>query len=196
MKRVLLLEGPRGVGKSTLLLEAMGPCAGRAGGFMTLRLPGENRRGFCHVKPSELQTPTGGELRGDEKGLFLMRDENGVTRFDDVLLTHTLPMLEDIASHPFAVLDEIGGLELTLPPFHDALYRAIDQPVPLLGVLKCRENSQTLGRREEAFCDYRREYEAFRSFLENHGEVEIVSVQSVNDGIRQRLALWLEAHDG
>ena len=55
-------------------------------------------------------------------------------------------LLEEAAWYPFAVLDEIGGIDLIIPQFRNALDSLLNSELPILGVIKSREDSEQMRR--------------------------------------------------
>lgn len=195
MKRVLLLEGPRACGKSTMILQALGGALPWAGGYMTLRVEQGDRRGYAHRLPKDMTGVDARAFEPQERGVFLIRENGRVQRREEALLSFTLPLLRGIGSHPFAVLDEVGGYELTLAPFREALYAAFGGSTPIVGVLKSRENSLGMARRAGLDDAYLAAYDAFRRYLEACAQV--VNVQTAGkQAAREALSLWRDAFVG
>ena len=99
MKRLILM-GPIGCGKSTMIQTALGHDITRAGGFLTVRkLDGTQLLGF------DLTAPT-----IPQNGHRFLDFENGAVRNDRVFSDFGIKCLQTPAS--FAVCDEFGGMEL------------------------------------------------------------------------------------
>ncbi len=125
-----MLCGPIGCGKSTLIQNALGSAARRAGGFVTLRDMEQGvLKGFDLAPAPVLCGVYCQRLR-------FLSFENGVRRDDSVFRTHAVRLLDDAGGTAFAILDEIGGFELLIPEFAAALDRFLNGAVPCVGVLK------------------------------------------------------------
>lgn len=120
MKRHLFLTGPIGCGKSTAIVAALGSKMAGAGGFLTRR-NGSDRLYFTLESPDGSQKQTFLNFTGDAPQL-------------DLSVFGTLGAA--LLTGDYLVLDEIGGIELLDPTFMVALDRALNSPIPILGVLK------------------------------------------------------------
>lgn len=142
----LFLQGDRGIGKSTLLREALLPHQGEVAGFAVQRLREEGRvAGFRAVSIEGELPPLEAAYSPGQSGVFLL----GSTR-DPAGLEAVMARAEAHSCIPgckLILLDEIGGIELTAAPFMAALDRLLAGPVPCVGVLKSRANlAHTLSR--------------------------------------------------
>lgn len=128
MKPRLFLTGPSGCGKSTMIRRELGDLIHRAGGFCTCRNRDENGtiRGF------EIHSADG----YGPHDLFL--DLTGERpRIDLEILDRTaLEYLCRANEQPFALLDEIGGVELLNERFMDKLAVYLNGSHPCIGVMK------------------------------------------------------------
>ena len=106
MKPRLFLTGPSGIGKSTMISRELGERIQRAGGFLTAR--------------DRFLDMTGERPRVD------------LEVFSGVGLDY----LRRAGERPFAVLDEIGGVELLNDRFMDELARYLGGSQPCIGVMK------------------------------------------------------------
>ena len=99
MKRRLLLTGPIGCGKSTLIVNALGGAVRDAGGFLTLRVIEDGRlAGFDLCS-----------LDGKTRERFLSFGGAGTVRSERPF-TETAPaLLRQAQEKKFALMDEIGG---------------------------------------------------------------------------------------
>jgi len=131
MKRVLLLTGKPGTGKTALIKEAIAKTKIKAGGFYTeeIRTGGE-RQGFriitldgkeailAHVNISSPYQVSKYKVDTDRL------DEVGVSALRQALKESDL-----------IVIDEIGKMELLSPPFREAVWQAIDSGKRVLGTI-------------------------------------------------------------
>ena len=195
MKR-LFLTGPIGCGKSTLIKNALGGDAGRAGGFVTVRSlsPEDALLGF-DLLPASSWADWGVERRAlsPDPGRFLTFGEDGPARNDEVFRTLAPALLRCAADAPFAVLDEIGGAELTLPAFSAALYALLRSPLPCVGVLKSPAASDALRRRVGLPEDWARAARELRQFLENDPDTLVLETAGrYDDAAENALLSWKE----
>ncbi len=137
-KRIFLI-GPQGSGRSRLIREALGEKLAEAGGFVTASEPGQD--GF----------PTGVALRpaasaagieGLDSQRFLDFSAWPPAHDNEVFRELGTRLLREAALYPFAVLDELGGFELLIPPFREALYALLDSDLPLVGALKTPDETE------------------------------------------------------
>lgn len=128
MKRRLFLTGPSGCGKSTMIQQELGVLLVRAGGFATHRDRDENGiiRGF------DLMAADG----YGERDRFL--DLTGKRpRMDlEVFSGPGVDYLHRAGERSFALLDEIGGVELLDQDFVNALGEYFQGDQPCIGVMK------------------------------------------------------------
>lgn len=135
---ILFLEGPSGLGKTTLLLQGA-HASGKVGcGYITQRVvDGQGQtKGFRLSPFQQVRQSVVVEL-GESHNLFIRMTPNGCVR--------DLRCFEQVAtmSNPhadFIVLDEVGGVELSLPAYVAWLYEILDSGVPCIGVLKSEDN--------------------------------------------------------
>ena len=156
MKRRLLLTGPIGCGKSTLIINALGGAVRDAGGFLTLRVIEDGRlAGFdlCSVD-------------GKTRERFLSFGEAGAAR-DERPFTVTAPaLLRQAQEKKFALIDEIGGFELLYPDFYEALTAFLFSGKPCVGVLKAIPGAEELTRRVKLPLEYLDAARELRELLE------------------------------
>ena len=128
MKPRLFLTGPSGCGKSTMIRRELGERIHRAGGFITHRERDENGtvRGF-EICSADGYGPRDRflDLTGEQPWIDL-------EVFDRVGLDY----LCRAGERSFAVLDEIGGVELLNERFMDELARYLGGSHPCIGVMK------------------------------------------------------------
>ena len=128
MRPRLFITGPSGSGKSTLIRRELGELANRAGGFRTIRERDAEGRiiGFeiCSADgygPKDRFLDLSGEKPRIDLGVF---DRVG------------LEYLRRATERRFAVLDEIGGVELLNDRFMDEFARYLQGTQPCIGVIK------------------------------------------------------------
>lgn len=196
MKRRLLLTGPIGCGKSTLIRNALGPRILRAGGFVTERvMEGERLAGF-----ELLPAGDGGRTESVPAGArrrFLTFGENGVVRDEGVFRDYASGLLRQAKSAPFAVLDELGGFELCVPEFFAALTELLQSTVPCVGVLKSPEAASALKRRVGVPPEWERVGDGLRRRILSDGDAALMETQGRYDGAaKAALEEWVREYVG
>jgi len=131
MKQAYLLTGPPGVGKTTLIKEAITAIEQRAGGFYTREMRSQGvRQGF------EIVTLDGASAilaSVDFHGPCRV-SKYGVTadNLDNVGVAALRRATKECA---IVVVDEIGKMELFSPAFREAVLEALDSGKKLLGTI-------------------------------------------------------------
>ena len=143
MQKHLFLTGPAGCGKSEAILRALGPAAQGAGGYMTR----VERDGGALLGCSLLPTAAAAGVEGFEAYPYLDLAGAAPTHDNEVFRSEGVRLLQESAWYPFTVLDAIGGFELLIPQFRQALTEVLNAPQPLVGVLLARKEAEALCRR-------------------------------------------------
>ena len=144
MEKHLFLTGPAGCGKSAAIRQALGPALQGAGGFVTL--PERNEGSYllrCSLQPSA----AAGGVDGFEALPYLDLACDPPWHDNEVFRTEGVRLLQESNWYPFSVLDAIGGFELLIPQFREALAEVLNAPQPLVGVLIARKEAEALCRR-------------------------------------------------
>ncbi|HUV35956.1 MAG TPA: nucleoside-triphosphatase [Patescibacteria group bacterium] len=135
----ILVTGPPGCGKSTLILRVLRRITLPAGGFTTaeIRDPGGSRTGFRITDLSG----AGGVLAhvsfgtGPRVGRYRVNLDD-LERIGAAGIEHAI----DDTSTVLIVVDEIARMELFSERFKRAVSRALDSPKPLLGTIQMRRD--------------------------------------------------------
>ncbi len=127
----VLLTGPPGCGKTTVLIDLLKEVKAPAGGFYTKELRRGNKRwGFALIT-----------LQGQEAVLASvdLPGPSRVSRYGvamDVLEEIGVPaILEALRKGQLVVIDEIGKMELLSPRFREAVLTVLQASRPLLGTI-------------------------------------------------------------
>ena len=143
MKRHLFLSGPAFCGKSRLIREQLGVLLQCAGGFCTgLDRDEEGSVLGCSLMPAAMA----GGVEGLEKERFLDMRSFPPLHDCEVFRELGVRLLKEAEWYPFAVLDEIGGIDVIIPQFRISLDALLASELPLLGVVKSREDSEQMRR--------------------------------------------------
>jgi len=171
MKQAYLLTGPPGVGKTTLIKEAITAIEQRAGGFYTREMRSQGvRQGF------EIVTLDGasailasidfhGPCRVSKYGVM-------ADNLDNVGVAALRRATKECA---IVVVDEIGKMELFSPAFREAVLEALDSGKKLLGTIMLAPHP-------------------WANRIKQDPRVEVVMVSRANhQQVAQELLAWLKS---
>ncbi|MFC1944135.1 nucleoside-triphosphatase [Chloroflexota bacterium] len=171
MKRVYLLTGGPGVGKTTIIRQALLRSGRRAGGFYTEEIrAGGSRQGFRIVTLDGndailAHVDIGGDCRVGKYGIDL-------DALDRVAVSSVRRALDGC---DLVVVDEIGRMELFSPAFRSEIVRALYGENGVLGTIMLAPHP-------------------WADEVKNHPDVEFTRVTRDNRGeIAERTVLWLRA---
>lgn len=193
MPKHLFLEGPSGIGKSTLLLEELGPLRRQAGGLVSLRLVDRDgcTRAFALASPSRSPCPVI-PCSGDVPNVFLERGAEGTVWHAEVFEHAGMELLADAERRNLLVLDEIGGCELLSDAFRSRLLELLGGTVPCIGVLKSVDNAENMARRIGLPSAFLRHYRAFRRRVRSNPSVLLLSLSpDTREGVARRVRAFL-----
>ena len=128
MRQRLFLSGPSGCGKSDMIRRELGELMHRAGGFLTVRERDENGA----VEGFSISSADGYGPRDRFLDMTGQEPRIDLEIFDRVGVDY----LRRAQERRFAVLDEIGGVELLNERFMDELARYLRSSQPCIGVMK------------------------------------------------------------
>lgn len=187
MKKNLILMGPIGCGKSTMIQNTLGEAVGEAGGYVTLRAYDQEKlAGFDLAPASALCSRQ--DMRRIQR--FLEFGETKIRR-PEVFAGLGAELLREALRKPYAVTDEFGGLELMVHPFHTALKNLLLSPVPCIGVFKTRDASKALSCHMGLDSVYAKAYEEMLQFLREDPNTELLNTTGRYDLIaREKVTAW------
>lgn len=185
MKRRLLLTGPIGCGKSTLIVNALGAAVREAGGFLTLRVIEDG-----HLAGFDLCS-----LDGKTRERFLSFGGAGTVRSERPF-TETAPaLLRQAQEKKFALMDEIGGFELLYPDFYEALTAFLFSGKPCVGVLKALPGAEELTRRVKLPPEYMDVARELRELMEDDPDTLLLETTGRYDANAEgALRHWVEEY--
>lgn len=121
------------------------------------------------------------EIDSEEKGKVFISFSDKLLLDKNVFSEYAVNLLCEAYVHDFAVLDEIGGVELLKPQFRKALYDFLESKVPCIGVLKTEESAKKLQERLSMENDYRSTYEKLLEFLKKDPDTLLVKMTGRGD---------------
>ena len=185
MTRRLFLTGPSGCGKSTLLRRVMGQRLALAGGFLTERqLNAEGRYAYFYLRRTD---------NDGTQAIFLDLRHQPPQKDDRVFTELAAQILQERPA--FAVLDEIGGMELLLPEFQAALDGFLASDTPCIGVLKGEKNSAALAKTAHLPDAYRNAAASLRARLETDPDTTLMELTGWDDpAALAAAAAWVEEY--
>lgn len=187
MKKRLFLTGASGCGKSTMLQRALGERKRLSGGFLTLR--DQDSQGRLHGFHLRSSDGSGHRYR------FLDFTEPEPRLHLQVFSTIGVELLHQAARRPFAVLDEIGGIELLDERFVSALDRLFESGTPCIGVMKGPGPASMLIQRLELTEQYETAHRELYCFLKQDEDSMLVETTGRYDvRTRQLVERWVEAY--
>lgn len=192
MKKHLILTGETGVGKTTLISEALGARMSFAGGFITVRARDNAGRLLGY---DLLPSSAAAGIEGYEAARFLDYTVYPPLTDNEVFRVEGVRLLEEAEYYPFAVIDEFGGFELIIPQFRNALVSLLNSELPLIGVLKGERNGEELRQR----LGLGGKYSAYRQALENalkaDSDTELITVKRRGDEkARRSVEAWAKEY--
>lgn len=192
MKKRLFLTGPSGVGKTTIIRQALGPSLAYAGGFVTERVSdGEGR-----LLGYEL-LPAAAALSGTAYQSWRFLDYSGSVpaKDNEVFRNQGVRLLQEAEYYPFVLLDEIGGFEMLIPQFRNALAELLNSEQPIIGVLKGAENAASIKRRFGLGDKFTQLTDNLRAVLGKDGDTVLLEVKAPGDPAASRIArAWAEEY--
>ena len=141
MGKSLFLTGDSGEGKTTLLFQCLKPYRSFVSGFYSQRLIDKNQNtvGFRLASAKEEWKPKA-FYEEPLTNVFLRRENGNTLTFPEVFLTTGSKLLKNHENEKLILMDEIGGVELLIPEFMEAIHQCFNGPTPCIGVVKSHKN--------------------------------------------------------
>ncbi len=170
MKRVCLLTGQPGTGKTSIIKEALSKVKIKAGGFYTEEIrTGGVRQGF-RIITMEGQNAV---LAHVNISTYCRVSKYGVD-VQGLNEVGARAIYTAIDGSDLIVIDEIGKMELFSSEFKDAVLKAMNSGKKVLGTVMFAPNT-------------------FADQIKRHAEVEVITVTKANrDEVLRKVLKWLE----
>lgn len=192
MKKHLFLTGVSGIGKTTIIRQALGKAAGYAGGFITERVAD----GDGSVEGFDLY-PAAAAMGHDgfDGQRFLDLSTTPPRKDNEVFRESAAQMLREAELYPFVMLDEIGGFEMLIPQFRNELAELLNSDAPIIGVIKGAENAEELRASFALGEKFTMLTDNLRAVLANDGDTVVIEVKQRGDETAKRIVeAWVKEY--
>ena len=191
MERHLFLTGSSGTHKTALLCEALGARLASAGGLATrpARAPSGLLQGLDLVPAAVL-----GGVEGLERRRFLSYTAGAKTD-NEVYRDFGVRLMQEAVWYPYVVLDEIGGFELIIPQFRAALYELLENPMPLIAVVKPASEAELFRQYLGLGDRFTGQVEQFHAWLLQSPDTRILDLDTADrDRVLTDVRLWADEY--
>lgn len=192
MKKHLFLTGVSGIGKTTIIRQALGSAAGYAGGFITERVTD----GDGSVEGFDLY-PAAAAMGHDgfDGQRFLDLSTTPPRKDNEVFRESAAQMLREAELYPFVMLDEICGFEMLIPQFRNELAELLNSDAPIIGVIKGAENAEELRASFGLGEKFTMLTDNLRAVLANDGDTVVIEVKQRGDETAKRIVeAWVKEY--
>lgn len=192
MKKHLFLTGVSGIGKTTIIRQALGRAAGYAGGFITERVAD----GDGSVEGFDLYPAAAAIGHDGFDGLrFLDLGTTPPQKDNEVFRESAAQMLREAGFYPFVMLDEIGGFEMLIPQFRNELAQLLNSDAPIIGVIKGAENAEELRASFGLGEKFTMLTDNLRAVLANDEDTVVIEVKQRGDETARRIVeAWVKEY--
>lgn len=134
----MILRGPRGIGKTTLVHRLLEETGARPGGYVTRKsVPDKDGIEQIHIFPAAV--PEGKWNPSEENCVGACKEGQLLYCRSDVFDTLGVSYLQDISGTDILLMDELGFLESDALVFQQAVLQALGESHPVLAVVKEKE---------------------------------------------------------
>ena len=192
MKKHLFLTGVSGIGKTTIIRQALGSAAGYAGGFITERVAD----GDGSIEGFDLYPAAAASGHDGFDGLrFLDLGTTPPRKDNEVFRESAAQMLREAEYYPFVMLDEIGGFEMLIPQFRNELAQLLNSDAPIIGVIKGAENAEELRASFGLGEKFTMLTDNLRAVLANDEDTVVIEVKQRGDETARRIVeAWVKEY--
>ena len=192
MKKHLFLTGVSGIGKTTIIRQALGSAAGYAGGFITERVAD----GDGSVEGFDLYPAAAAIGHDGFDGLrFLDLGTTPPRKDNEVFRESAAQMLREAGFYPLVMLDEIGGFEMLIPQFRNELAQLLNSDAPIIGVIKGAENAEELRASFGLGEKFTMLTDNLRAVLANDEDTVVIEVKQRGDETARRIVeAWVKEY--
>jgi nucleoside-triphosphatase len=194
MKKHFFIEGPIQEGKSTLIRGLIKEHLTQVGGFSSQRLFNDDGEtvGFRIVPAAEAMDLTM-KYSPELSDVFLYFEGRETEKNPEIFTDTAIRYLKEGRGKKLILLDEIGGIELLMPEFKEALYEILGGGIPCLGVLKLEHSNRHMcsnANINRECTDYQMQ---LRDRLLNRYEAEVIHFERDNAGnVKKAMRTFLE----
>ena len=142
MKKHLFLTVSPGDGGVELICETLGPALSMAGGYWAERLDPHGESLKVALRPAAAAAG----VEGFGAPLILERRGGLLRKDNEVWRDLGTRLLQEALYYPYSVLLPLGGYELVIPQYRQALAELLSSELPLAGALLRREDAASLGK--------------------------------------------------
>ena len=123
-----------------MILRELGESLASAGGFITELAVDETGS----LLGLDLLPAAAAAVEGFSGARFLDFTASPPKTDNEVFRVEAVRLLQEAPYYPFAVLDSIGGFELVIPQYREALADFLSSPVPCVGILRPLEEAELM----------------------------------------------------
>ena len=191
MQKKLFFCGSSSGGCREMILRELGDGIASAGGFITEQAIGTDGS----MLGMDLFPAAAAAVEGFAGARFLDLTVSPPKTDNEVFRVEAVRLLREAPYYPFAVLDSIGGFELVIPQFREALAAFLSSPVPCVGILKPLEEAELM----RSFLGLGERYTALaaqlRSALDSDAQTLVLDVpEEVEPRHVSALRQWAETY--